>query len=556
MKQKPLTANAFFLLLFIPFQLIAQWNTGTSVNNPVVVNQGRQESSVSCSDGAGGAIVAWYDNRNTLYDVFVQRINSNGQTMWAAGGISLNVVTSGFGDIDIVADGLGGAVIAFISGTGGTLQILAQRVNAAGEKQWNAGNPLTVCDATGAQYNPKVANTGNTFVITWQDERSGTADIYAQKLNSSGLALWTPNGVVVNAAVNDQIMPEITTIGFEEVIITWDDFRSGTNADVYAQRLNTDGVRQWRGTDNLLSGRLISGASANQRFPKICSDGSTGAIISWQDFRNGATNSTDIYAQRIDSSGVVKWAANGIILSATTSVQNIFDMVFTGNGAAVSWLNFPAGGDVDSYNIYVQKTDTNGVVQWSDTGLAVCNAPQLQNTPALAHDGNGGIFCTWIDKRSGFAAFTEIYAQRINSNGTAAWQQNGVLICNTATNSRNNPQPVADGCTAVIIWEDDRNSCCSIVDVDIYATKLDCDGNVPGSSTGISWTGTISTNWETPGNWSSNTVPAIHDDVTVSAGTPFSPVINAGVLAVCKTIRVNTGAAVTIATGGDLKVAE
>jgi hypothetical protein len=556
MKQNLPSATAFLLLLFFPLRLIAQWNTGTAINNPVVINQGRQESSVSCSDGAGGAIVAWYDNRNTLYDVFVQRINSNGQTLWTAGGISLNVVTSGFGDIDIADDGQGGAVIAFISGSGGSLQILAQKVNAAGEKQWNAGNPLIVCDATGAQYNPKVVNAGNTFVIAWQDERSGNADIYAQKLSFGGMVQWTPNGVVVNAAVNDQIMPEITAIGSEEVMVTWDDFRSGTNADIYAQKLNAAGVRQWRGTDNLLSGRLISGAAANQRFPKICTDGSSGAMIAWQDFRDGASNSTDIYAQRIDSSGTVKWAANGIVLSATTSVQNIFDMVFTGNGAVVSWLHFPVGGDVDSYNIYAQKTDTNGVVQWSDTGLAVCNAPQLQNTPALAHDGSGGIFCTWIDKRSGFAAFTEIYAQRINSNGTAAWQQNGVLICNTQTNSRNNPQVVADGCSAVIIWDDDRNSCCSIVDVDIYATKIDCDGNVFGSSTGISWTGTISTNWQTPGNWSSNAVPTINDNVTIAAGTPFSPVINTGVMAACKTIRVNTGATVTIATGGDLKVSQ
>jgi hypothetical protein len=38
-------------------------------------------------------------------------------------------------------------------------------------------------------------------------------------------------------------------------------------------------------------------------FPQICSDGTGGAIITWRDKRSGSEY--DIYAQRIDSSGNV-----------------------------------------------------------------------------------------------------------------------------------------------------------------------------------------------------------------------------------------------------------
>ncbi len=551
---------AFIFFHFFPLHLSAQWNADKAVNNPVAVFQGRQEYSFSCGDGAGGAIVAWYDNRgvngNALYNVYMQRINANGQTQWAAGGISLAVLTSGIGDADIVEDGSGGAVVTFISGSGSSLLILAQRVDANGNILWNSGNPVTVCSAQEAQYHPRIANTGDGFVIVWQDERAGTMadDLYAQKYNSAGVAQWAVNGVVVNAALNNQEGPEIVSIGNGEVIITWDDYRNGTNYDVYAQKLNSAGVRQWTGLDALLSGRIISTAAANQRFPKICTDGVDGAIISWQDFRNGAVNSTDIYAQRIGAAGVVKWATNGVLLSGAPDIQEISDIAFTGNGAVVAWLHYPTTGSYDSYDLWAQKVDTTGNISWAANGVTVCAAADLQNLIKTAADGNGGAFFTWIDRRNGNISNQHIYAQRINSNGLAAWTANGVAVSNSATGSRYNPSLVTSGCSAIFIWEDTRNSCCSVTDVDIYATAFDCDGNIIGSSTGITWTGAISTNWMTPGNWSSNAAPTINDNVTIPSGTLFSPVINNGVLAVCKTIHISANANVTVLTGGDLKV--
>ena len=44
---------------------------------------------------------------------------------------------------------------------------------------------------------------------------------------------------------------------------------------------------------------------------------------------------------------------------------------------------------------------------------------------------------------------------------------------------------------------------------------------------GMSWLGTASTAWENPLNWSCNLVPDDKTDVTVIAGTPFSPELNA-----------------------------
>ncbi|MFZ1319614.1 MAG: hypothetical protein WAQ56_09945, partial [Candidatus Nitrotoga sp.] len=82
----------------------------------------------------------------------------------------------------------------------------------------------------------------------------------------------------------------------------------------------------------LLSGNAVAAWSTNpavnnaiatdvnyQLNPTIISDGSGGAIITWQDYRGGAT--ADIYAQRIDASGVVQWTADGVAISTAVGEQ-------------------------------------------------------------------------------------------------------------------------------------------------------------------------------------------------------------------------------------------
>ncbi|MEP7108141.1 MAG: C10 family peptidase [Ferruginibacter sp.] len=68
------------------------------------------------------------------------------------------------------------------------------------------------------------------------------------------------------------------------------------------------------------------------------------------------------------------------------------------------------------------------------------------------------------------------------------------------------------------------------------------------------WTGITSTDWSTGSNWSTGTVPTVTDDITITAGTPFSPVINNGVTGHCKSIKLNNGAKITVSTGANLKV--
>lgn len=65
-----------------------------------------------------------------------------------------------------------------------------------------------------------------------------------------------------------------------------------------------------------------------QSLPAITSDGAGGAIVAWQDQRN-ETNSYDLFAQRVDANGVPRWTTDGVPVAVAT------------NGQLVVWLSRP-----------------------------------------------------------------------------------------------------------------------------------------------------------------------------------------------------------------------
>jgi hypothetical protein len=67
------------------------------------------------------------------------------------------------------------------------------------------------------------------------------------------------------------------------------------------------------------------------------------------------------------------------------------------------------------------------------------------------------------------------------------------------------------------------------------------------------WTGCVSTDWATPGNWQDGSVPTATDDVNIP-NVVNDPVIGAGTAAVAKSVLVNTGAILTINATGSLAI--
>jgi predicted lipoprotein with Yx(FWY)xxD motif len=422
---------------------------------------GDQLSPTITSDGAGGAIVTWHDYRSGNYDIYVQRLNASGSVQWTTDGVAICTAANIQSFPTIVSDGAGGAIVTWYDyRSGSNNDIYAQRVNASGVVQWTATG-VALCTATGDQWSPMITSDGaGGAIVTWYDYRSGNSDIYAQRLNASGTPQWTANGVAICTAAADQQLPQITSDGTGGAIVTWTDFRSGSNTDIYAQRLNASGAVQWT-TD----GVALCAATNSQSSPTIISDGAGGAIVTWTDYRSGTNY--DIYAQRVNASGAVQWTANGVALCTATNSQSSPKITSDGaGGAIVAWYDYRSG---INYDIYIQKLNASGTPQWTANGVALCTAAADQQLPQITSDGTGGAIVTWYDYRSGNN--NDIYAQRVNASGAVQWTANGVALC-TATGHQYNPQITSDGAGgAIVTWYDYRSG-----NSDIYAQQVSGSG--------------------------------------------------------------------------------
>ena len=151
-------------------------------------------------------------------------------------------------------------------------------------------------------------------------------------LTRRGWAAWPhdPNNgnVALCTAANDQAYPTIVSDGAGGAIVTWQDYRSGTTSDIYAQRVNAAGVPQWTA-----NGVALCTAAGVQQSPTIVSDGAGGAIVTWQDLRGGTTY--DIYAQRVNAAGVPLWTADGVAQCTAGNDQLVPMIASDGAGGAI-----------------------------------------------------------------------------------------------------------------------------------------------------------------------------------------------------------------------------
>ncbi len=133
-------------------------------------------------------------------------------------------------------------------------------------------------------------------------------DIYARHLLASGTvdAAWPPNGLALCTMANQQSSPTIAADGAGGAIVSWFDYRSGTNQDIYAQHVRGSGTNDpvWPA-----DGRALCIAVGDQVNPMIVSDGAAGAIVTWEDTRSGPY---DVYAQRVYADGQVAAVGPGI----------------------------------------------------------------------------------------------------------------------------------------------------------------------------------------------------------------------------------------------------
>lgn len=452
-----LLATGFAL---VPRPAFAAWPTQSSVNVPVCTKPLSQDEPRMVADGAGGVLLVWQgvDARSRPV-VLAQHLDRGGNPLWPDDGIPVCVVPSRQQAPAIASDSSGGAIIVWQDNrTDRDWDVYAQRMSGSGAMLWDQDG-VEVAGVQGDQLVPSVIADGRGgAIIAWRDLRADPeSDLYTQSLDAAGRPRWTPGGTPLFAGSGTQLLRRPVPAGQGGAIFVWSNPRGSTAAvSVYAQLVDSMAVSAWGP-----GGTLVAEGVPVAARPVAVTDGADGVIVVW--------DSGPIRAQRLDRAGRRVWGDGGVALSQSDGVAPVAVPDSRG-GAVVAWQT--AAMDPDDTDLRAQSVSAAGALRWHDDGVAVCESSGQQSELVVAPGAAGSTILVWRDARD--EAFGDVYAQRLDSTGTAKWAEDGVVVCD-APGFQGALSVSADGSGGVVAaWADGRDG------RHIYAQRVGPGGALGG----------------------------------------------------------------------------
>ncbi|MBT3233088.1 MAG: T9SS type A sorting domain-containing protein [Calditrichaeota bacterium] len=468
---------------------------------PVSVFDSVQEDVRIVQDGEGGCIIAWRDQRGgDAGDIYAQHILANGtpDPRWPLNGKV--VVAAPGSQINHTADsdGAGGMIIGWKDDRiGGDFNIWAQRIRSDGTMEWGDGEGILVCSHPAAQETPKLCPDGQGGAFfCWVDNRNANdsnQDIYGQRVDARGNLMWgaVDEGEAICTAEEEQIGNRIVISEPGTAIVCWEDKRSdGSDIDVYAMRIAGDNAiqRTWQNEQ----GEAVIIMQSNQSGPRLYPDGEGGAFFVWEDERFGGFPEIDIWIQRLNVEGQRMWADEGVPVVGATGegVDGLYTQSgplirrTADGGCVVIWQDQRSG----SIHLYSQRFNANGEAVWEDNGVALAEGYSQNALYPKVYgniDNDGKFAVVWLDGR-------------FSAQGTFPFIQYGIAngeTVNTVLPVGGKPvistdivgggididaTKTEDG-GMILVWEDHRRN----QPYAIYGQKVDGEGNLLWGDEGL-----------------------------------------------------------------------
>ncbi len=482
------TVSGALLVLsaILPAVAAARWG-GNGIK--VCGAQGDDTAARVIPDGAGGAIIVWLDGRHDPSGanpwIYAQRVDPSGRTLWQAEGVPV----CGAEQIEwpgVVSDGRGGAIITWGDAREWPKwQVFAQRVDSAGNVMW-AADGITICNESGygdvewPRPQP-AADGGGGAIIVWPDFRRGVPDmpdIYAQRVNASGNTLWTDNGLLVSPLPDNHTSPIVCPDGAGGAIVSF----TGPNLSQLAQRVDGSGNHLWPEAGvQVLGPRPVETLTQDM---SMVPDGLGGALFSWSEDRTYHEQCYDIYCQRVDGAGQVLWTADGVTVSVVEQEDGIQPSAESvadgGGGMIITWIDSREG---DRNRVWAQRVDARGRALWTQNGRRVAGGGTYKALPTIASDGLGGGIVNWLSKNPDDS--WHLYVQRVSGAGGLVWGAAGARPCMTPVSYDYCPMATDTTGGAILSWGDLRADDQS----DIYAQRVSNPAPVVGSVSPASGSG-------------------------------------------------------------------
>ncbi len=286
---------------------------------------------------------------------------------------------------------------------------------------------------------PKIEMTseGHSFISCFSNDENNY-DVRLQYLDGTGTPLWQQGGILVS---NHPAMTYVTdydmALAADSIaIIAFSDVReNGGHYHPVAYAISKSGLFLW-GNDGI----PLSTEGTYEPDPKVTVTEQGNVVVCWM--RN-TEPTTSIVIQMISPTGELLWG-NGIILTSTDNSGYEYPVIMpvhtpagNSNEVILLWVKRIGTSMYAPRYIAAQKFDGTGVAEWSSETIVQNNG----SMPIYEHfnfenDENGGVFVSWF-VYSG--SLFDCYYQHVNSDGTNALQENGIVFCASQNRMYLNP---------------------------------------------------------------------------------------------------------------------
>lgn len=368
--------------------VIAYTATTTTLQQPVeLFNEG------------DGAVVTWRETTGSpaYQRILAQRLSASGAKQWGANG--LVVEDGGFANSVVsfsAAYNLYGLTVAWSQGSGTARLIRAQRVTVAGVVDWAAGGVTVVgANATG---DLRVVNqdTQGGAIVGWMDTRDLTTvgsngfmfrdDLYAQRLDVNGVPTWTSTGQPVIAVRNDNLgeQDELEMVS-DGANGAWFVFRDRLlqldnavpNGDIKLVRLSSSGASLFGNWVN-----RESTAQHDEGAPVFAGDNAGGVVVAWEDARVAA-DAPDVFATHRSASGAVYSPV--MTLTSPNGGESFASL----EQVPVTWTS-SVGGRVNLDYSLNDGAHTSIATDQTDHGTYTWLVPSISSTQVRLHVSEAG----------------------------------------------------------------------------------------------------------------------------------------------------------------------
>ncbi len=451
--------------------LLGQWSSDPAINSAICTLGGEQAIPKVATGPTADVYISYFSNDAGNYDVRLQRLDVDGNILWATDGllISNHTAMTWLTDWDMTVDDANHAILTFQDiRNNGNNNIYAYRIAPDGTFVWGADG-LELSNSTTMDAAPKVAVASNgDAVITWHND----TDIIMQRISASGDLLWGPTGITLSG--NDNYTWPQPIAAEDGAVIVKYFIDSGPywapDRYVYAQKYGIDGTALW--TEPTVISEA-GGISAWTQVFSMVSDGNNGFFIAWHEDRDNNMDA-DVYVQHVLSDGTVSWDANGLQAHSATNSEHFYPKLAYRNSEEMLYVYWnEMDSDQNNRGINLQKIDSAGTLLWGANGQTIIPL-SAEDIYLFAGGEDGSKAVAFYEQGSNNSI---IKAVAVDANGDFPWADQTVTLCSVSSGKVHpNVAPFANG-QWIASWEDNRNGAS-----DIYAQNLHADGSIgPGS---------------------------------------------------------------------------